>query len=271
MSLVLPHPLWWGCGVSSERGSWAKTERADKHINELADLIIAFRKKDPYGVIGEDDPVTGERVGRFQERFPTPRRNVSLIAGDAIHNLRSALDLLYCELVVANAKSVADNDMFPIRGDSQKFEASLPVIKARIGTAAAATLEELKPYHGGNDGFWRLHKLDIADKHRLLLTTVAALHEVIHTVPVASPKDALIQVSAMGVHIAPDDIRAVEDGDELFRLDAEPQGEIKYRFEISIHEPPIAECEPVMSLLDYFATGVRETIKRFEAAGHLTT
>src|SRR4051794_21868669 len=126
--------------MSSERGPWAKVERAEKHINELRDLLLAFREKDPYGLVGETDSATGERVGRFRERVPTPVEEISLIAGDALHNLRSALHLLYCELVTRNNEPVAPSDHFPISGSPEKFEARIPEIKARIGVAAAATL-----------------------------------------------------------------------------------------------------------------------------------
>jgi hypothetical protein len=238
-------------------------------MNKLTDLIVSFRDKNPYRVVGEDDSVTGQRVGRFQELFPTPKEAVSLIAGDALHNLRSALDLLYCQLVANNGKQISESDQFPITADAQKFEARLPEIKARIGVSAAPTLEDLKPYGGGHDAYWRLHKLDIIDKHRLLLATVAALREIIQTVPVESVENAPVEVSAIAVHLEPDNIRPVDDGDELFRLDSEPEGEIKYGFEIALHEPPIAECEPVVALLNYFAGGVRETIERFVTAGHL--
>ena len=36
-------------------------------------------------------------------------------------------------------------------------------------------VERLKPYQGANNPFWRIHDLDIIDKHRLLLI-VAASH-----------------------------------------------------------------------------------------------
>jgi len=255
--------------VPSERGPWAKAERAEEHINKLDDLIVCFRDKNPYVVVGEDDPVTSERVGRFHERIATPKESVSLLVGDALHNLRSALDLLYCQLVVNNNKPISGNDQFPITADANKFKARLPEVKARIGATATTTLEKLKPYEGGHDSYWRLHKLDIMDKHRLLLPTVAALQEIIHTFPVESPPDAPVNISRMGVHLTPHNIRPVNEGDELFRLHAEPEGEIKYRFEISLHEPPIVECEPVVELLNHFATGVRETINRFVSAGHI--
>lgn len=36
--------------------------------------------------------------------------------------------------------------------------------------AAKDEIDKIRPYGGGNDGLWGLHKLDIIDKHRLLPT-----------------------------------------------------------------------------------------------------
>lgn len=245
---------------SSKRGSLAKVERAEKHINELTDLLVPFVAQNPYEVFGEEDLDTGEIVGRFRENVPTPREEISLIAGDAIHNLRSALDILYGELVAANNKRPSSKDAFPITADADEFKALLPKVEKRLGLAATTTLKELKPYQGGHDAYWRLHKLDIIDKHRLLLTAVATMQEII------------ITKGGMGLRMTPTDIRHFRDGDEVFRVDEEPDQQMTFRCEISLHEPPVAEAErgeQVVALLNYFAGGVRETIRRFETAGHL--
>ncbi len=36
--------------------------------------------------------------------------------------------------------------------------------------AAVRAIDELKPYKGGNDQLWRIHELDIIDKHHALFT-----------------------------------------------------------------------------------------------------
>jgi hypothetical protein len=42
---------------------------------------------------------------------------------DAVHNLRSSLDLLACVLVRANGKTSVNNTYFPINADRKTFEA----------------------------------------------------------------------------------------------------------------------------------------------------
>jgi hypothetical protein len=44
-----------------------------------------------------------------------------------------------------------------------------------VSSKALALIKKLKPYQGGNNTLWRVHRLDIVDKHRLLVP-VAAVH-----------------------------------------------------------------------------------------------
>jgi hypothetical protein len=101
-------------------------------------------------------------------------RQVALVAGDAIHNLRAALDLMYCELVRAAGNTIADYDTFPFRKSARAFEDTVPAIGKRIAGGALEALRELEPFKGGNEPLYLLHRLDIIDKHRLLTATVVS-------------------------------------------------------------------------------------------------
>jgi hypothetical protein len=85
------------------------------------------------------------------------------IIGDAIHNLRTSLDLLACELVRANGQS--DKDVhFPFAESA----AELPVaIRKRFMHRAkpdvVALIEKVQPYTGGNHSLRAIHDLDIMD------------------------------------------------------------------------------------------------------------
>src|SRR5437879_6404809 len=74
-----------------------KIKRANKHILELEREMDAFRQTDFYRFFVEKNPETGRStlVGEVVQAVPEP---VPLILGDAIHNLRSALDLGACEI-----------------------------------------------------------------------------------------------------------------------------------------------------------------------------
>ncbi len=89
--------------------------------------------------------------------------------GSAIHNLRSALDLLASELVRLNGQSEKDV-YFPFGKDPTHFEGQ---IKKRNFDRAAPDvvdlLRTLKPFDGGNAALRAIHDLDITDKHKALI------------------------------------------------------------------------------------------------------
>ena len=78
-------------------GVIAKLNRADRHIVDLGDLVERFLTSQPFAVervVSED----GRRhVVRWTRTAEIPVE-ISLVAGDAVHNLRSALDHLAVEI-----------------------------------------------------------------------------------------------------------------------------------------------------------------------------
>lgn len=87
------------------------------------------------------------------------------IIGDAIHNIRVALDLMASDLAVINNKS-PKNVYFPFNQDlhslrnSEKFKTF-----RRCGDDCVVELLNIKPYVGANDSLRALHDLDVQDKH----------------------------------------------------------------------------------------------------------
>lgn len=72
---------------------WRKLDRARHHIRELAGILDVFRARNPYTL--EPEPTADpDRIAhrlRFHEEMP---RDAAVVLGDALHNLRSALDAL---------------------------------------------------------------------------------------------------------------------------------------------------------------------------------
>jgi len=116
-----------------------------------------------------------------------PREVISVLIGDALHNMRSALDHLAYALTNAYTPSLTDEigsrSEFPIFGDEDRkgrlgkgvtlFQSSLAKIQG-WDPAAKAVVEGLQPYKRGNDfredPLWALQELDRIGKHRLLHT-----------------------------------------------------------------------------------------------------
>ena len=102
--------------------------------------------------------------------------SLSLMIGDCIHNLRSALDHLVYQLAVLHGTSTkaADKTFFPICLTESDFnDRPKKFVKPYISGAAFAEIEKSQPYASydvpAEADIWILHKLDIIDKHRLLI------------------------------------------------------------------------------------------------------
>jgi hypothetical protein len=121
------------------QGPRLKVERADEHIRELEAAIKRFHETDPYSIVREEDADTGDLLYRLRLRGLPPQR-FATIAGDTVHNLQSALDLLWCQLVEANGKTIANNDIFVISDDRNKFEAAFKGVKKRISPSPEMSL-----------------------------------------------------------------------------------------------------------------------------------
>jgi hypothetical protein len=60
--------------------------------------------------------------------------------------------------------------MFPIAKDLNAYESSKAGKVKGMRPEAVKAIDALSPYKGGNDPLWRIHELDIIDKHRALFT-----------------------------------------------------------------------------------------------------
>jgi hypothetical protein len=99
---------------------------------------------------------------------------IPLVIGDALHNLRSALDHMAYE-IVADTGTPSDHLYFPFKKGRQELVDALK--HGEIETAAGSTIIDLivdtvRPYKGGNDALYSLHALDIVDKHHLVVPLI---------------------------------------------------------------------------------------------------
>lgn len=96
----------------------------------------------------------------------------SLLFGDFVHNLRSALDALVWELATQNGQLPANPTevAFPICTQSTKWtQGRWPKRLNVVPSEFLSRIEEVQPYHKqdiGQDPLTLLSELDILDKHR---------------------------------------------------------------------------------------------------------
>jgi hypothetical protein len=242
-------------------GPKLKLERAKSHIDDLVAAIERFYETNPYDGIVQDNPETNRRELTVTRADSLPDE-LAVICGDAVHNLRSALDHLIWQLIVANSRKPNENAAFPIWRSESKFKSGRPGYAKGISKPALDVLYALKPYKGGNDALWLIHKLDIVDKHRLLLT-VAMRHEA-----VILDLGALLNstnYSSIPIAINPAEKGTIKVGSVLFAapLGDETHDDVKANLEIALCEPEIPIYEPVVKTLYELAGFVDEVFDFF--------
>jgi len=142
-----------------------KLARGKHHIQDLEAKIKAFSDGEPYDVSVEPDPkVPDKRFHRVNLIMPLPAF-FSDIAGDAVNNLRSALDHAGYGVAVACGKVNPKNAYFPIAGSAAHWEANAKGRCKDIPQDIVTFFRGLKPYKGGNDLLWGLNEICVGDKH----------------------------------------------------------------------------------------------------------
>jgi hypothetical protein len=151
-----------------------KVERAYKHINDLEDAIRPFSNAITQTVSFDRDPDTGKPVVQSSP-IHIYDSSIPAITGDVVHNLMAALDHLAYQLVCVGIESGIPRTgkpydiYFPIAHNSQTYESRKSRYIEGARREAIEAIDRLKPYKEGNAALWLLYKLDIADKHSLIL------------------------------------------------------------------------------------------------------
>lgn len=176
-SLPVDLPIWPDGLVAPYVGCNLKLLRARDLIEDAADLIVMYGKRASIVPVKVEE---GAVETTWKITFsPPPPAGLTLLVGDAIHNLRSALDILVCDLARINGKSTKSLKFpFAESEDALKDAIKKSNHRNRIGDKATDAIEALRPFKGGNLLLRGLHEMDLADKHRLILPTfVAAWHK----------------------------------------------------------------------------------------------
>ena len=254
---------------------YAKIEWAKEHIAKLDVEVRRFKKSDPYEVVRYEEAKTGDTLFTLRVHSSLPLE-CNLIVGDCIQNLRAGLDYLARQLVLANDGKPTQNTAFPIYRSADEFEAGGLGKVAGASEEAMAILKRLKPYRGGNDALWRLHRLSIVDKHHEFITAGMAHEDVTMDMSIGLRKvareagfDWADEIPSATIGLRPADRQyPLVDGTVLYRIPAgadptEVDMNPKFTLQVSFGKSEVVEGEPVLPVLQRLVGVVEETLEIF--------
>jgi hypothetical protein len=251
---------------------WLKIERANKHISDLDTAIAAFLATKPYKVGVKRDPETRKPVYYVTDVQPV-LPEVCIILGDAIHNLRGALDHLAQQLYLVGSETTVyrKQTSFFIAQKATEYRRVVgdKVEKMRKGTIDA--LAALEPYKDGKgNDFWVLHSLNNIDKHRTLVAAGSSYEAVGIGWPEGMRKfaaDKGIELGGFPIALKPaDNLCPLKIDDVLFigGPDEEINPDKPFKFAVALNEPEIAKPRPMQEFIRHLAGLVSQTVTAFK-------
>jgi hypothetical protein len=158
---------------------WLKLDRANAHIEAFRQDLETFLKRDPppFGFRTEKTPGMDKAVdyALYAVVREPPPREFALIIGDAIQNMRTALEYFAYELSSPKARK-SGGTWFPFY--MKKPKRFNPSGISTVRGYERAFIKRLQPYIASkipsDDPLAILRKLSNLDKHQLLIPVIAA-------------------------------------------------------------------------------------------------
>ncbi len=148
--------------------AYLKLVRAVEHLEQTEAETQRFVESNPYVPIVDYDFESMEHLVRIRVIGEPPMR-LGLLAGDTIHNLRSALDHLIYQLAALDPDTArGDKTQYPIFDDPEKFDAMPTYYLEGVPDRYRAMLRTAQPYNPRYALLGPLARLDNRDKHRLV-------------------------------------------------------------------------------------------------------
>ena len=245
-----------------------KIHRAKEHFGALEAELRAFLDAKPY-VVGTKRDLENRRLIYYLVSVQDIPDRIAAITGDVIQNLRSALDhQAYALFMVGPGGTTGQSPRhiyFPIADDAQKYAAEAPAKVRGMRQDAIDAIDATKPYKGGNDTLWILHRLNNVDKHRFVIMVGSAFR----SLDIGAHAFELFKSSFPQYAGAPtphaffltaDRMFPLKVGGELFidGPNAEENREMQFRFEVAFGESGIIEGAPLVETLQ----GMGEVVDR---------
>ncbi|MDI4655388.1 hypothetical protein [Xanthobacter autotrophicus] len=148
-------------------GPALKVARAIRHIEELACLLDDYGHRISiwYESVPEDPTYMCLKISE------PPPSEIPMIIGDAVHNLRSSLDIMVCD--IARMRNKSTNDVkFPFACDEAGLIKAVERHCRQLGEDVQKLLIDQRAFKGGNVPLRGIHDLDVLDKHNMIIPTI---------------------------------------------------------------------------------------------------
>ncbi|MFT8243287.1 hypothetical protein [Roseomonas sp. BN140053] len=197
------------------------------------------------------------------EPLQRPPIEIPMCVGDAVHNLRAALDFLM-SYVIAGATGDVTYVHFPLHDTRKNLENAVqgvPINKAPE-KIRNLILNELDPCKTGNYALWALNRLDRIDKHNFILPMIPMVGITFSGRPRDPGRTDVGGSWYADCHLS---IVATEPGEDFVMPQAiEFEGDPKPSFAVKFPRGGPFEDEPVLETLIHLAQSVSKVIDDFE-------
>jgi len=232
----------------------SKVKRAEKNIFDFRREVERFKATKPYEVVRQPDLQAGKivyDVVKADQVWPS----IPAIAGDVLQNLRTALDYMVCCLV-PNCRTGIAKVYFPIIDSAptpEQLESAFDGKVKGIDRNVVNKIAALKPYQGGDNVLWRLHRLNIIDKHRLLVAVQSQMSRFDFSGPVVIDADGFPDVAQTldNTLVPVAGGFPLEKGGQIV-IDAPPAEAdqyLQFLIEIAINEPEVCQGRSLDTIL----------------------
>ncbi len=236
-------------------GPMLKIARAEYHIQEFTAATKAFFESKPYSIVHERDPNGAGYKVKLRLQRPLPE-HLPLIVGEALYQMRSALDVFISCCAKADGATNTADVYFPFAGSETEFNSAAPQRKIRkLAPARQDYIRALQPYPGGNTLLWAVNALANIDRHNCLVA-VGGLNRV---------KE--IKLTG-GQYFIPDPERLQWLENDVVLIvgitGTPPEGHFDLAVGVAFREGPVVKDRPVAPVLNDCLDAVGKVVRMFE-------
>jgi hypothetical protein len=238
-----------------------KIERANTNILDVqAQIIKFFSEPPPHYRVFRQLSADGSKEALKIKIIREPTGQIAATVGDAVTNLRSALDFLMCELAIKNKRNDLSGVEFPFADSREKF--LLPYTQKKIQKLSPEAIDLVcnqQPYKGGNDLLWSLNAIRRPNIHR---------HLVVAAITINRTAGHMRIEPGIGFHTIEQATPWLPSDREITVITFPPKAKLDYNLQVemdlAIHDIEPIENQSIVAVLQQFSGLTSHILTKFE-------